>query len=545
VNDLLGEESTADNNLDLAGVDMRIRIKEHLMRIATSKPSLEAAELAKLATTELGVEDEDLVNFALIEAMNVISLRRYVRVPADERVLLIPHCLRDPERCKAPIDDEGYHCLKCGACIIAEITRNAEEKGIKWYMVGGGSHAMRIIKNARPKAILGIACYDEAMMALAKTGEYGIPTQAVMLRKAGCVNTEVDLDDVLASFNLGNVVTVSTSSPYTYGTTRYVATVNSARRYLRNRDFLTYASQLVPEPVGSETWSLAWGYMRCFDDMLDAPTLSKKAAFNLLEQERSVVEPGFAGDLQVSSDAPLRHRWLAQFFDNERKHYSGEALHVVKDLYESAWGDAERKGIMLSQREMDKLTYKKARCFFKLYFILGDFDLGGHLDDFSYLLGMGLGMLDDMLDVAQDYEAGYVNITREEMEALGVDLEPGDQDFVKQIIDAGYMTLKSRKILSFMLKARELTRCIRTPLVSNFLLRLTEIFAAPILEERMVPGQRYFFKGGRIADFILPENESVAYKVGHKFIKFFLMYPQVISPFFKRWTRHESQLKKR
>ena len=534
MNDLLGEESTADDNLDLAGVDMRTRIKELLGGIATSMPSLEATELAKRTTTELGIEDEDLVNFTLVEAMNVMSRRRYVRVPADERVLLIPHCLRDPERCKAPIDDEGYHCLKCGACIIAEITRNAEEKGIKWYMVGGGSHAIRIIKNARPKAILGIACYDEAMMALAKTGEYGIPTQAVLLRKAGCINTEVDLDDVLASFNLDDVIAVSTSSPYTYGTGSYVATVNSARRYLRNRDFLTYASQLVPEPVGSETWSLAWGYMRRFDDMLDAPTLSKKAAFNLLEQERSVVEPGFAGDLEVSSNAPIRHRWLAQFFDNERKYYSGKALDVVKDLYESAWGDVERKGIVLSQREMDKLTYKKARCFFKLYFILGDFDLGGHLDDFSYLLGMGLGMLDDMLDVAQDYEAGYVNITREEMEALGVDLEPGDQDFVKQIIDAGYMTLKSRKILSFMLKARELTRCIRTPLISNFLLRLTEIFAAPILEERLVPGQRYFFKGGRLADFILPENESVAYKVGHKFIKFFLMYPQVISPFFKR-----------
>jgi len=534
VNDLLGEETIADDNVDSVGVDMRIRIKELLGRIATSEPSLEAAELAKRTTTELRVEDEDLVNFTLVEAMNVLSRRRYVRVPADERVLLIPHCLRDPERCKAPIDDEGYHCLKCGACIIAEITRKAEEKGIKWYMIGGGSHAIRIIKNVRPKAILGIACYDEAMMALAKTAEYGIPTQAVLLRKAGCINTEVDLNDVLASFDLDNVVAVSTSSPHTYGTTRYVATVNSARRYLRNRDFLTYASQLVPEPVGSETWSLAWGYMRRFDDMLDAPTLSKKAAFNLLEQERSIVEPGFAGDLEVSSDAPIRHRWLAQFFDNERKYYSGEALHVVKDLYESAWGDVERKGIVLSQRDMDKLTYKKARCFFKLYFILGDFDLGGHLDDFSYLLGMGLGMLDDILDVAQDYEAGYVNITREEMEALGVDLEPGDQDFVKQIIDAGYMTLKSKKILSFMLKARELTRCIRTPLISNFLLRLTEIFAAPILEERMVPGQRYFFKGGRLADFILPENESIAYKVGHKFIKFFLMYPQVISPFFKR-----------
>ena len=331
-----------------------------------------------------------------------------------------------------------------------------------------------------------------------------------------------------------SVIAVSTLCPYTCGTGSYVATVNAARHYLRNRDFLTYASQLVPEPVGSETWSLAWGYMRRFDDMLDAPTLSKKAAFSLLERERSIVEPGFAGDLEVPSNAPIRHRWLAQFFDNERKYYSGEALPVVKDLYESAWGDVERKGIVLSQKDMDALLYKKARCFFKLYFILSDFDLGGHLDDFSYLLGMGLGMLDDMLDVAQDYEAGYVNITREEMEALGVDLEPGDQDFVKKIVDAGYMTLKARKILSFMLKVRDLSRCIRDPLISNFLLRLSEIFAAPILEERMVPGQRYFFKGGRLADLILPRNESVAYKIGHKFIKFFLIYPQVISSFFKR-----------
>ena len=534
MSNLLKEEKTADDNVDPDEVDVRIRIKKLLSRTATSKPDMESAELAKLITAKLGVEDENLVNFTRIEAINALNRRRYVRVPVDERILLIPHCLRDPERCKAPIDDEGYHCLKCGACIIAEITRNAEEKGIKWYMVGGGSHAIKIIKNARPKAILGIACYDEAMMAHAKIDEYGIPAQAVLLRKAGCINTEVDLDEVLASFDLDDVIAMSTSSPYTYGTGSYVATVNSARHYLRNRDFLTYASQLVPEPVGSETWSLAWGYMRRFDDMLDAPNLTKKAALNLLEQERSVVEPGFEGDLEVSSNAPIRHRWLAQFFDNERKYYSGEALHVVKELYESAWGDVERKGIMLSQKDMDDLIYKKARCFFKLYFILGDFDLGGHLDDFSYLLGMGLGMLDDMLDVAQDYKAGYVNITREEMEALGVDLEPGDQDFVKQIVDAGYMTLKAKKILSLMLKVRELTRCIRTPLISNFLLRLTEIFAAPILEERMVPGQRYFFKGGRLADLILPRNESVAYKVGHKFIKFFLMYPQVISPFFKR-----------
>ncbi len=202
MSNLLKEDKTADDNVDPADVDVRIRIKELLGGIAKSEPSLEPAELAKQVTTKLHVEDEDLVNFTLIEAMNVLSRRRYVRAPADERILLIPHCLRDPKRCKAPIDDEGYHCLKCGACVIAEITRNAEERGIKWYMVGGGSHVMNIVKNIRPKAVLGIACYDEAIMAYGKISEYGIPAQAVLLSKAGCINTEVDLDAVLASFDL-------------------------------------------------------------------------------------------------------------------------------------------------------------------------------------------------------------------------------------------------------------------------------------------------------------------------------------------------------
>ncbi len=115
---------------------------------------------------------------------------------------MIPHCLRNAEKCIAPIDEEGYHCKKCGACIIAEITQAAEDRGLKWYMVGGGSQAISIVKNARPRAVFGIACIDDAKLAVKKIGEYGIPTQAVLLSKAGCVNTEVEIDRVLVKLDL-------------------------------------------------------------------------------------------------------------------------------------------------------------------------------------------------------------------------------------------------------------------------------------------------------------------------------------------------------
>ncbi len=324
------------------------------------------------------------------------------------------------------------------------------------------------------------------------------------------------------------------SSPFTYGTSKYATTVNSVRHYLRGRDFLTYAFQLIPEPVGSETWSLAWGYIQQFDDIISSPTLTKNNALNILEQEQEILKLGFEGNLKVPHTAPIRHLWLAQFFDNERKYYGGEALQVVKNLYECPWSDVERKGKILSQKARDILLQKKISNFFKLYFILGDFDLRGHIDDFSYLLGMGLGMLDDVLDMVSDYKVGYVNITRDEMESLGIDLEPEDEGFLQQVIESEYQALRAKKIMSVLLGARELTQHIRVPLVRALLIRLTDIIAAPILENRLIPGQRFFFKGSSLVNRFLPKNEAIAYRIGHKFIRFFLMHPKVVSVFFGR-----------
>ncbi len=324
--------------------------------------------------------------------------------------------------------------------------------------------------------------------------------------------------------------------PLSRGHSRYVALVDSARAYLRRRDFLTYSTQLVPEPIGSETWTLAWGYMRKFDDMLDSPEINKAQAMTLLEGEKEVVERLFSGDFRVPRRAPARHHLLAQFFENERRYYSGRALRVVKDLYESAWGDVQRRGVILSESMMNRLLYKKARSFFKLYFILADWDLGGRIDQFSYLFGMGLGMLDDILDLADDYRAGYINITREEMEQLDVDLSPDDSAFLQRVINAGYLTLKAKKIMSLLIRARQLARTITSRYVRSFLLRLSEVFARPILEGKFFPGQKYFFKGGALAERLLPRNESLAYRVGHRLMSLFLRFPQIPAALFNNYA---------
>ncbi len=192
----LTEQTKTSDSIDLPEMGIHQKITELAGKIAKAEPEICFDDLVKRVTSELELIEESLVNYAYIEVGNVLNLEKYESVPMDKRILLIPHCLRDAEACIAPIDDDGYHCQKCGACIISEITTEAEAKGIKWYMVGGGSHAIRVVKNARPHAVLGIACFDDAKLATDKIGSYGIPTQAVLLSKDGCVNTEVEFDKV-------------------------------------------------------------------------------------------------------------------------------------------------------------------------------------------------------------------------------------------------------------------------------------------------------------------------------------------------------------
>ena len=83
--------------------------------------------------------------------------------------------------------------------------------------------------------------------------------------------------------------------------------------------------------------------------------------------------------------------------------------------------------------------------------------------------------------------------------------------------------------MSLLIKARQLSRHVRSRYVRSFLLRLSEVFAGPILEGRFIPGQKYFFRGGRLANLLLPKNESLAYKIGHRLMSIFLRYPQLSS----------------
>jgi len=148
----------------------------------------------KRAIGILGVKPEN-IDKLYIDLKNSIHEEKFREIPNRNKIVFLPQCLRDCNRCQATLGKYGYICVKCSKhCKARKIKEHAEKLGYKAYIVPGGSMLTKVIKKYKPEAILGVACKKEIVMAF---DELNIPTQGVELLKDGCVNTDVDIDEVV------------------------------------------------------------------------------------------------------------------------------------------------------------------------------------------------------------------------------------------------------------------------------------------------------------------------------------------------------------
>ena len=134
-------------------------------------------------------------------------------IAPQNRVLLLPHCLRLSQRCTARYDrEEGLLCKNCTQdCPINQLKTAAKERGFGSVCIApGGSMAVRYLETHRPRGIVAVACGRELEMgvrAVASLSDNGNnPTEMVLytipLCQDGCVDTRVDLGAVLEVINL-------------------------------------------------------------------------------------------------------------------------------------------------------------------------------------------------------------------------------------------------------------------------------------------------------------------------------------------------------
>ena len=169
-------------------------------RIADTKLSGVALQKLEQVATRMGVEENELLRL-YVETKNRSLKESFASTPYNERVLLLPQCLRAKD-CPAELGKYGYECQECGRCTIKTIRQTCKKLGYKGtFILPGGSIAQKILAELKPKASLGVACSKELVLGSFLCEKMGVVGQGVELLRDGCINTLVDLrtlNDALA-----------------------------------------------------------------------------------------------------------------------------------------------------------------------------------------------------------------------------------------------------------------------------------------------------------------------------------------------------------
>ncbi|NLW50774.1 MAG: DUF116 domain-containing protein [Candidatus Brocadiaceae bacterium] len=163
-----------------------------------NKPPSEVEALVARLTSANG-RDEDMAETltAIVAEKNRRYSMRYLRTPYADRLVLLPQCLRSTEHCQATEHSSDYVCARCRACRVDEILTIAGSLGYKGVrLLKGGSAVMRVIEETRPKALLAVCCPIEAVMGVVVCERLGVPAFCVPLLRAGCSDTDVDMNDL-------------------------------------------------------------------------------------------------------------------------------------------------------------------------------------------------------------------------------------------------------------------------------------------------------------------------------------------------------------
>ena len=157
----------------------------------TGRKELEMHARAILQRLEL---PERFLAWTMVTLGSTIWRDQVKSIPHSRRILLLPHCMRDSEKCKALYDESGLLCENCGACPLGDMRTKAKKLGYRVLIAEGSPYVLQLILSGEVDAVLGIGCLNSLEKSFEKILMADIPGLAVPLHSCGCVDTETDLD---------------------------------------------------------------------------------------------------------------------------------------------------------------------------------------------------------------------------------------------------------------------------------------------------------------------------------------------------------------
>ena len=140
------------------------------------------------------------VSQAAIQFSNYIFKKKKIKLRANEILILVPHCIQK-DTCGLKVTMDTQNCKRCGQCNVGDLAAIEKEMGVEVAIVTGGTLARKRVKEARPKAILAIACERDLISGIRDV--FPIPVFGVLNNRpfGPCVNTNVDINEVKAAIH--------------------------------------------------------------------------------------------------------------------------------------------------------------------------------------------------------------------------------------------------------------------------------------------------------------------------------------------------------
>ena len=138
---------------------------------------------------------KDQLRQSMIDLINHLVMLDMYTVDPERILLLTPHCLQESS-CVHKVTHDVYNCKQCGRCQVGSLLQIAKEYGCQFIVVTGGTLARMKVKEARPKAIVAIACERDLASGMADV--FPIPVIGVLNERPNgpCCNTTVDINKV-------------------------------------------------------------------------------------------------------------------------------------------------------------------------------------------------------------------------------------------------------------------------------------------------------------------------------------------------------------
>lgn len=142
----------------------------------------------------LGISKEKIQQ-SFVEVNNLLVRAKCNGARPERILLLMPHCLQFND-CAIKITSDAFKCQACGKCKIKDLVVLAKKYNVHLSVATGGTLARRRVAEARPQAIIAVACERDLTSGIQDA--YPLPVIGILNERpyGPCFNTSVDIDKV-------------------------------------------------------------------------------------------------------------------------------------------------------------------------------------------------------------------------------------------------------------------------------------------------------------------------------------------------------------